>query len=744
MKKLYRHVLFVLSSSVFPYIAAFVYVAFASVEFFFVNQFFTTGTTDLRTFFTAFPKVSILVLPALCASLPYRARESSYPFSSFEAICGQFLALLTVCACMILLTVSVPVAVTFFGSVELSQIISAYLILLLYTACALSACLFFGTLIQHTGAAFLASALLLGATSFSHLVPLYISLPAFLQSFFRAVSFAWHFDAASKGIISFPDIVFFLAVTAAFLLGSTYIIEKRRGNNTPFIKKIAALSVAAFVLLIADSLLLPVKIDTTKNRQFTVSAYSRTVLSELTEPLSISYYRSRTLKDLYPQIGDVEDFLVSYAAESSKVSFELVDPAKDSNAELLNRHGIYGQTIDTSGRESTSYATVYSAVVISYLGKTEVLPFVLDTSSLEYDITSRIQSMVRGTSRTVQVVVGNGLSLSEDYAYVIPWLQSQGFTAVQTCVPSLCSASDIPFTELKSIPLLLLGSSRFTASDASALEDFIASGGKALLLVTPYDVNIGEQGDWSVSAEENQVDLMLMDFGIFFYNTITADISNFRLTLTSNQAADGSPTTERTEYINYPLWPVLFSQNFAPEGLTLFWPCAISLDEESALSQYKSSLESLLVTSPNAWQIKAKDGVFDTNPFAVPQAPDNSGVYSTFTLACHALMQASGGGELYVLGDQYALSVDMLSYASSSASADFRAYDFVTDTLLRLNGQSEILLLKNRNLRNTSLYKMELSERVAVRTKTVALVLGISALWLAAVCILCIILRRKK
>ena len=744
MKRLYRHVLSVMLSSVFPYIAAALYLVFAAVQFFFVQQFFTTGTTDLRQFFTAFPTVSIVVIPALCASVPYRGRELSYPLSSLSVIAAQVLAVLTVCAGMIMLTVAVPVAVSFFGDVELSPLVCGYAVLVLYSACAVSACLFLGTLISQTGAAFLAGAALLALSSGAHLVPLYVNLPEWLQSVFRAFSFAWHFDAASKGIVDTQDILFFITAAIAFTLCGALCLECRRGNKTLFLKRIVILSVAAVLLLFANASVIRKRFDTTANRQFTVSSYSKTVVQELQEPLTLSYYRSKTLKDLYPQITDVEDFLRSYASESKYISFELIDPAKDSNAELLNRHGIYGQTIDTSGRESTSYSTVYSAVVISYLGSTEVIPFVLDTSTLEYDLTSRIQSMVRGTVRSVQVVIGNTLDAQSDYAYVIPWLESQGFVTVQTYLPSQCEENTglVPFTQLKSVPLLLLGSSCCTKDDAHALEDFIASGSKALIATTPYEVAIGEDGDWSVSAEEDAVDLMLFDFGIFFYNSLTADISNFMLTLTSSQSSDGSPTTERTEYLNYPLWPSLMAQTNAPLGMTLFWPCAIDIDDSSALSAYHSTLNPVLVSSDHAWQLKAIDGKFETNPFAVPQSCEDVTLYNTFNFAVHAVMDNSGG-ELYVWGDQYSLTTQMLSYGASSSSADFRAYDFLTDTLLKLNGQEQILSLKNRSLQDKSLYKMDLSSRLSCRSKTLALVLIIPCVLLAGLYAFCVSYRKK-
>ena len=42
-----------------------------------------------------------------------------------------------------------------------------------------------------------------------------------------------------------------------------------------------------------------------------------------------------------------------------------------------------------------------------------------------------LQNTVMTLKRIVNIIVANGLSLQEDYGYVVPWLESQGFICNQ-------------------------------------------------------------------------------------------------------------------------------------------------------------------------------------------------------------------------------------------------------------------------------------------------------------------------
>ncbi|MBQ2313810.1 MAG: GldG family protein [Treponema sp.] len=712
MKALYRRYLFSLLIRPAVFAASALFVLYAVLQFFFVQQFFTeAGTTELHRFFAAIPYAAVLYIPVLASVLPSGDSGYAQPFPSAAISLAKILSLLTVAAFSLLLTSVVPLTVHFFGDVELRSVCCAYLGLLLYLAAAVSFCVFISGLLPHAGAAFFASAALLAASCAAHLAAAWEALPGWLAACCRAVSFAWHFDAAGKGIIDTRDCLFYAAVTVFFWLAAVACMERKRGRRGSMFWKQLALLAAACPLLAADASRLYARIDVTAAKTFTVSAYSRTLLAEVSEPLSITYYRSGVLKSLYPQVRDVDDFLRSYAACSPQLSYTLLDPSGEKLEQRLAQYGIEGRQLRTEGQGASAYMTVYSAVVLSYLDRTEVIPFVLGTASLEYDLAGRVQYLVQGRIRAVQVLTGNGLELSEDYQYVCPFLESQGFFVLQASLPSQrdeAGRGDV-FTLHGDVPVLLLGSSALTAEDADALLYFIQKGGKLVAASQPYTIDL--QKDWSVQRREDvsgyfsddRLAWLLRQFGVYFRDTLTADSLNFLLALEGSGSA-------QTEYVSYPLWPQLPRQEHAVSGMTLFWPCAFDVDDADAAAA-GFSVAAVLRTSSGAWQEMPVAGDFITNPFSATTAAPAGAESGSFPV-CVALSPLRAGGaaaapSVYVLGDQYAASDFGIAYSSGSGGGlDVRSLSFLVDCLLSVSGDAELVALKNRSIRNTSLYKI--------------------------------------
>jgi len=728
---------------------------FASLQFFLGQQFFTeTGSTDLHHFFTAFPYIGIIAVPAVCAILPSRQEERIYPQPQPVILFAKLCALMTLIAGSVASTVVVPIAVSFFGTVDVAQCICGYFGIILYFFTAVSFTLFVGTAVSSTAGAALLSSLLLAVVNSAHLLPLYVRLPSFLSSFLHDISFAWHFDSAGKGIIDTRDSFFYLTTTVAFIMLGSASLSFKKGESfslhtsrSASFKKIFLLMSLIVVLLYADSSRIFKRFDVTANKKFTVSEYSRTLLSEVDEPLQITYYRSTALQQLYPQVRDVNDFLDEYASQNSLITKTLINPSSDKKYEsTLSRYGISPQQLQTANNESTSYSSVYSAIIVEYLDRTETIPFVLNTTTLEYDLSSRIASLVRGTKRSVQILVGNGQSLQNEYSYVTPWLESQGFTVTQTQLPD-DDSKELIFEN--DIPLLVIGTSQFNASSAESLEQFILRGGTTFIATTPYTVDTA--GTWDVTEKNDKVCRMLSSFGITFKDTITADISNFRLTMYSDTNSDGTIAADtKTEQVNYSLWPVLRPQTNALTGMTLFWPCAIDYAPSSTDNVGKQLYTPLLVTSKASWQYQKQSDKFVTNPFTIQNAKPVSAAAGPFTVAAKYEGELNGyyttdkgvTRGIILFGDQYAFSTMMLNYTAGN-TGDFRSLDFLTDSLISLQGQQAILSLKNRNYTDTSLYKVSLGQLLSLRVLILFITCFIPCI-LSLVCAFAVYIARKK
>ncbi len=339
---------------------------FTSAIFFIKDQFFAgSGSTDLLSYFSNAPYICIIVIPALCARKSIQIYDDFIPLSRFKKLIKHFLSIFLTYLIMILLMLPVCVFVSRLGSIDIGQIFTGIFCLLLYGASLIAFCLFINEVFPNRTAAFVVSALCLGVFNSIHIVPLYITLPSVISSFFRMLSFAWHFDAASKGIADTRDISWFLFTTILFIFLTCLVQECKRGKV--YDKKQKAFYTGFLLILLLaflNSTAYYLRLDFSQNKSYSVSSYTKKITAVLDDRLNITYYRSGSLSRLYPQIRDVTDFLNSYALSNQKITFAIKDPDKDEEIRtLLDNYGIISQQLQNTGANSTQFTNVYSAIV---------------------------------------------------------------------------------------------------------------------------------------------------------------------------------------------------------------------------------------------------------------------------------------------------------------------------------------------------------------------------------------------
>jgi hypothetical protein len=218
-------------------VTALIFSASCILRFYIATGFFIAGqgSADLRLFFVFIPYISILAVPVLTMSL-WRGEQArcdqGLPGSDGFLVVAKWLAAWGAFLVFLIPGVTVPIRVSFFGDLDLGQIAASYLGIGCFGALAIALGEFFAIATANPAAAFLLTALSLGISNSIHLLPLYTALPRAgplaLGGFLNQLSFAWHFDAASKGIIDSRDFVFYAAMTWLCLYGSEIVLDRRR------------------------------------------------------------------------------------------------------------------------------------------------------------------------------------------------------------------------------------------------------------------------------------------------------------------------------------------------------------------------------------------------------------------------------------------------------------------------------------------------------------------------------------
>lgn len=729
------------------YLNALIFSLFTTLNFFIRQNFFTNGNTNLLLYFSAVPYISIIVLPFLCYKKNFSVYDDFIPAKYFTKLAADFLCNFIQYSVIVLLLVPACLLVNLFGSLDYGQIFTSFFCLLCYGASLICVCLFVQELFESSVTAFVISALILALFNSSHLFAVYANLPRFLSDFFRQISFAWHFDAAGKGIIDSRDLVFFIVISLFCIFAADFVHHLKKGREftkKSFLQILPVILIAIFSLL--NSTRYFFRLDFSQNKIFSISKYSKELLKKVEEPVKITYYRSSSLAKYYPQIRDISDFLNSYASTNKNISFLIKDPDKsEQTAQILKNYGIASQQLMTAKNNSKEYLTVYSAIVIEYKGNAEIIPFLMSADTLEYDLDGRLKHLVSGINRIVNIFIGNGMNLQNDYSYITPWLNSQGFICNQI--------EDVRELESCNGPLLVIGDSQLLMEDAAAVERYILEEkGGVFFAVNPFTVSLE---DWSITRNKNtNIIEVLENWGVIFEDKIAADISCSHISMYAEQEEvnpfiQQNPTVEE---LNYPLWIHILSQENVKNGMTLFWPVPLKLD---------GNAKAYVVTSPSSWYYEAGRGTdtgIVTNPFilrdnlsqnfsaGVELERGTQIVAAKITGALDGLFNAlsCNSSNIIVVSEPLFLNSLMTGYNNSDDYGDYRNFDFLSNVLLRLNGEEELAELQSRIFRDTSLYKINDAEQFTVRKNAVLIILCGVIPFIIFICWIVILISRRR
>lgn len=227
--------LFIFCKKPSVYIASTVFSAVCALNFFVIGQFFIPGkgSSDLRLFFSVIPYISALIIPFLTMdqwNTESNIFDQILPITETQIVLSKWVSCLIVSFLMLLPTLSVPIYVNIFGTVDLAQVITGYtgIIFFQFLSCALG--VFLSALCKGKVSAYLLTTFILLLSCFIHYLPVFFTLADWIAFICRQISFSWHFDSAGKGIIDTRDFIFYSVFSFSFLaITIEYLKIKKRG-----------------------------------------------------------------------------------------------------------------------------------------------------------------------------------------------------------------------------------------------------------------------------------------------------------------------------------------------------------------------------------------------------------------------------------------------------------------------------------------------------------------------------------
>lgn len=359
----------------------------------------------------------------------------------------------------------------------------------------------------------------------------------------------------------------------------------------------------AIAALVAANLLItsiPIRLDLSRGKAYSLSPSTTKILSKLKDPVEITFFLSDNIPSSFLTTkNQVNDLLTEYRRNSSKVSVKYIDPRKASkdSASVAQEYGI--QETQFSSLDSDQYAVSagYFSLGIK-IKDSKVAIQRVDPANLEYNISSIIFKLSQSgdvkvglVGMTPAYVTANGQPPSESMQY-LEQILGQQFSVEN---------SDLTNTEGVKTILVLDGQSPLTEETATGLRKYLDNGGKVIAFTSSLEI-----GESMVAASrESKLKPILDAYGI----KVNDDM------VLSNQAEVVNFGNDVFNRGKYPFW--LMTNVFNPDAsytanvnyLMFPWTSSISLKKLPNITQ-----KEIVRATKQSW---VRSGAVDVRPESI-------------------------------------------------------------------------------------------------------------------------------
>ncbi len=561
------------------------------------------GEANLRAYFELLPWFLLLLAPAISMKLltdEYKSHTFellfAHPISELEIVLGKFLGALVFYIGILFTTIGLPWTIIIYSHPDIGQIAGQYIGALFIGATFISIGIAASAYVKNAISSFLLSAsmgfvlIIIGLDFVTQMLPFPFSQIA------SELSVLTHGNNIARGLLDIRDVFYFLTITGFFITTAIIKLSERRTSESALEKRKLQLSL---VLITAIGIILnvilsfyPIRLDLTQARLFTLSAGTKQTIKSLPDIVNITVYKSHELPAQMQIIArEITDLMKDYEKLSNNIKVKVVYPEDNPEDERdAQTAGIQKVQFNSVGSGKFEVQSGVLGVVIRFGDKTESIPFISDSSDLEYQLTRRIRK-ITGEKEQVIGIIQSGYSQQQILNEILN-TQYQVKTIAEGEKPSVKDLS----------ALIAIDDGNSESSASAGLKEYLAQGGKALILTN--GVSIDQR---SLSAQKSSSAMLstFKDYGVTINSDLVYDLQLSEVLSFNGQGGQ--------RYLaQYPYWlrALPAAKNFPPlatvKSISLGWPSSLSLTAKSGIMQKK-----LLITGSNAGRVENN---FDISP----------------------------------------------------------------------------------------------------------------------------------
>ncbi len=521
------------------YILIVVFVAMLSWAFF--KTALLMGEASLRPLFTvefaidrpSLPWLMTLFIPAATMRLLSEEQRDgtletllTQPIRGWVVLLTKFLSGLIFVSIAILATMGIPLSVMSAGNLDWGAAASQYVAAIFLAGSLVSIGLFTSSITRNQIVAFILGLSLSMILMIMGLEIVAITLPSNVANLLQLLSPITHFENVGRGIIDLRDIVYFLALISTFLSATFLIIRSRTlSHETPQYRNLQ-LGVAGLIIL---SILIgwfgtsiKGRIDLTEDKIFSLSPATVEVLGELEDLLTVDIYMSKDPPvQVSPVSRDVNDFLEDFEAVSDGL-VKLVRhfPEDHERSErMASTAGVPPVQFNLHSQGELQIKTGYLGVVLTYLDKREVIPFVHSVDGFEYRLTSLTNKMLSDKSEKKVL----GFLTGHDELSPVEGMGSFVASVNQQYQLIPVSAEEDSPLNLEDVDVLVIASpkQKISPDHRDQIKSYLDAGGKAFFNLEPVLVDMQQLA--GLSNRHSFADFVEYYFGVIIDENMVYD-----------------------------------------------------------------------------------------------------------------------------------------------------------------------------------------------------------------------------
>lgn len=240
----------------------------------------------------------------------------------------------------------------------------------------------------------------------------------------------------------------------------------------------AALMIGIIVVINLVSNEFHLRLDLTKEGQYTLSQATKDIIKDLDEPVTIKAYFSNDLPpDVIKMKRDFQDLLVEYANMSDgMIAFEFINPnEKEEYEKQALENGIQPVLIDVRDKDQMKQQKAFLGARISVGDKHESIPVIQPGSAIEYALSTAIKKVTVSEKPVVGFLQGHAEAPLAELIEASQQLDIQ----YQAQEITLSDSVGIP-DEIQTIAIIRPQDS-IPVAQLFKLEQFISRGGRLFL-----------------------------------------------------------------------------------------------------------------------------------------------------------------------------------------------------------------------------------------------------------------------